>query len=151
MVNKLSQFRYRPICDHWNILKWLLWYLCGTPIDGLLLYQQSPLSLNAFFDADWAVIKMTILLQVLIMFTWVTILFFRVQRNNERLLVPQQKPNIDWLLLLLQNLVGFAYFLIELRVFFLSFPPIIYYDNVGVTNFCANLVFYSLMKNIALD
>ena len=33
----------------------------------------------------------------------------------------------------------------------LSIPPVIYCDNVGATNLCANPVFHSQMKHIALD
>ena len=28
---------------------------------------------------------------------------------------------------------------------------VVYYDNVGATNLCANLVFHSRMKHVALD
>ena len=33
----------------------------------------------------------------------------------------------------------------------LSVPPVIYCDNVGATNLCANTVFHSRMKHVALD
>ena len=53
-VNKLSQYMHAPTIEHWNIVKRLLRYLCGTVNDGLQLHRQSPLNLHAYSDADWA-------------------------------------------------------------------------------------------------
>lgn len=54
VVNKLSQYMHRPTTDHWNAAKRLLRYLCGTIDHGILLHRQSPLTLHAYSDADWA-------------------------------------------------------------------------------------------------
>ncbi|KAE8678139.1 Detected protein of unknown function [Hibiscus syriacus] len=53
-VNKLSQFMHQPTSDHWNTVKCLLWYLCGTLEHGITLRQTSPLALHAYLDADLA-------------------------------------------------------------------------------------------------
>lgn len=54
VVNKLSQFMRCPLTKHWALVKRLLRYLCGTLDDGVILYGNSPLSLHAFSDVDWA-------------------------------------------------------------------------------------------------
>lgn len=45
---------HRPTDAHYNVLKRLLRYLAGTLHKGILLHRQSPVSLRAFTDADWA-------------------------------------------------------------------------------------------------
>ena len=45
---------HRPTTDHWALVKCLLRYLGGLINDDILLYCDSPFSLHAFFDADWA-------------------------------------------------------------------------------------------------
>ncbi|RVW71213.1 Retrovirus-related Pol polyprotein from transposon RE2 [Vitis vinifera] len=54
-VNKLSQFMHQPTSDHWNAVKRLLRYLCGTLDHDITLRRTSPLALHAFSDSDWAV------------------------------------------------------------------------------------------------
>ena len=51
-VNRMSQFMHAPTDEHWQIVKRILRYLCGTINNGLLLYSNSPISLHAFSDAD---------------------------------------------------------------------------------------------------
>ena len=53
-VNKLAQFMHRPTTDHWSLAKRLLRYLKGTIGHGLLLRRDSPITLHAYSDADWA-------------------------------------------------------------------------------------------------
>lgn len=54
IVNKLSQFMHRPTTEHWLAVKRLLRYLYVTIYPGLFFRHNSPLSLHAFSDADWA-------------------------------------------------------------------------------------------------
>ncbi|KAJ0039227.1 hypothetical protein Pint_23446 [Pistacia integerrima] len=53
-VNKMSQFMHQPLDEHWNLVKRILRHLSGTLDDGLLLHRNSPQSLHAFSDSDWA-------------------------------------------------------------------------------------------------
>ena len=53
-VNKLSQFMHKPTSYQWLLVKRLLRYLCGSVNEGILLYRDSPQSLHAFSNADWA-------------------------------------------------------------------------------------------------
>lgn len=53
-VNKLSHFMYQPSTEHWVLAKRLLRYLRGTLDEGVFFYRDSPFSLHAFSDADWA-------------------------------------------------------------------------------------------------
>ncbi|KAL0284190.1 UNVERIFIED_CONTAM: Retrovirus-related Pol polyprotein from transposon RE2 [Sesamum radiatum] len=53
-INKLSQFMHCPSTLHWCAVKRLLRYLVGTLDYGLLLRKNSPRTLHAFADADWA-------------------------------------------------------------------------------------------------
>jgi hypothetical protein len=43
---------HAPTDEHWQIVKRILRYLCGTINNGLLLHSNSPISLHAFSDAD---------------------------------------------------------------------------------------------------
>ena len=42
-----------PTSEHWNAVKRLLRYLCGTLTHGLFLHKANTLSLHAFSYADW--------------------------------------------------------------------------------------------------
>ena len=53
-VNKLSQFLQRPIVNHWNSCKRVLWYLKGTSTYGLLFKPVDRMVLTGFSDADYA-------------------------------------------------------------------------------------------------
>lgn len=53
-VNKLAQYMQRPTEDHMQALRRLLRYLSGTSHMGITLHKDSPLSLHAYSDADWA-------------------------------------------------------------------------------------------------
>jgi len=53
-VNKLSQFMHQPTSDHWELVKRLLRYLCGTLNEGVVIHRNSQVTLHAFSDADWA-------------------------------------------------------------------------------------------------
>ena len=53
-INKLSQFMHCPSTLHWSAVKRLLRYLVGTLDYGLMLRKNSPQTLHAFADADWA-------------------------------------------------------------------------------------------------
>ena len=45
---------HRSTSEHWNVVKQLHRYLCGTLTHGLFLHKANTLSLHAFSNADWA-------------------------------------------------------------------------------------------------
>ncbi|KAI9198873.1 hypothetical protein LWI28_023553 [Acer negundo] len=53
-VNKLSKYMHQPTSDHWDLVKRLLRYLCGTLDDGIVIHRNSLISLHALLNADWA-------------------------------------------------------------------------------------------------
>ncbi|KAL9300604.1 putative RNA-directed DNA polymerase [Arabidopsis thaliana] len=53
-VNRLSQFMHTPSTDHWQAVKRVLRYLAGTPTHGIFISRNTPLTLHAFSDSDWA-------------------------------------------------------------------------------------------------
>ncbi|KAF5449795.1 hypothetical protein F2P56_030207 [Juglans regia] len=53
-INKLSQFMHSPSTLHWSAVKRLIRYLVGTIDYGIMLRTNSPQTLHAFADADWA-------------------------------------------------------------------------------------------------
>lgn len=53
-VNRLFQYIDKPTEDHWAALKRLLRYLVETITHDVLLCQDSPTTLHAFTDTDWA-------------------------------------------------------------------------------------------------
>ncbi|XP_021770739.1 uncharacterized protein LOC110734922 [Chenopodium quinoa] len=53
-VNKLAQYMQCPIEYHMQSLRRLLRYFSGTSHMGLLLDKDSPLTLHAYSDVDWA-------------------------------------------------------------------------------------------------
>lgn len=56
-VNKVCQFLFNPLEDHWKVVKRILRYLQGTINHGLLLASAgniTPITITGFCDADWA-------------------------------------------------------------------------------------------------
>ncbi|XP_021729756.1 uncharacterized protein LOC110696710 [Chenopodium quinoa] len=53
-VNKLAQYMHCPTDFHMQSLYRLLRYLNGTSNMGLIIHKNSPLSLHAYSDVDWA-------------------------------------------------------------------------------------------------
>ncbi|CAL1377251.1 unnamed protein product [Linum trigynum] len=53
-VNKLSQYMHSPSAHHWQCLKRLLRYACGTISYGLATRRSSlPMRVTAFADSGW--------------------------------------------------------------------------------------------------
>ncbi|KAL0383206.1 UNVERIFIED_CONTAM: Retrovirus-related Pol polyprotein from transposon TNT 1-94 [Sesamum calycinum] len=53
-TKQLSQFLQFPYQQHWDAATHLVWYLNGSINKGLFFSATSPLTLKAYFDADWA-------------------------------------------------------------------------------------------------
>ncbi|RVW53564.1 Retrovirus-related Pol polyprotein from transposon RE2 [Vitis vinifera] len=107
-VNKLSQFMHQPTSDHWNAVKRLLRYLCGTLDHGITLRRTSPLALHAFSDSDWAGNKddFTSTSAYIIYLGHNPISWS--SKNSELWLALPLRLNTDRWPLLLQKFVGFA-------------------------------------------
>ncbi|KAE8733511.1 Nucleotide-sugar transporter family protein isoform 1 [Hibiscus syriacus] len=150
VVNKLSQYMHRPTTEHWNAVKRLLRYLCGTIDHGIMLHCQSPLALHAYSDADWAINKDD--------FTSTSAYIVYIGRNSiswsskKQRTVARSSTKAEYrsvastaaevrLITSLLSELGFSS----------SQQPVIYCDNVGATNLCSNPVFHYRMKHVALD
>ena len=149
-VNKLSQFMHKPTTEHWTAVKRLLRYLCGTLHHGITLRRPSSLALHAFSDADWAGNKddFTSTSAYIVYLgsnpiSWSSKKQRTVARSSteaEYRSVAATASELRWICSLLTEL-GITP----------PTQPVIYCDNVGATNLCANPVFHSRMKHVALD
>ena len=148
-VNRLSQFMHQPTSDHWQAAKRVLRYLAGTTTHGIFLTSTSPLHLHAFSDADWAgdsddyVSTNAYIYLGSNPISWSSKNQRGVSRSStesEYRAVANVASEIRWLCSLLTEL--------HIR---LPLGPTIFCDNIGATYLCANPVFHSRMKHIALD
>ncbi|XP_019089224.1 PREDICTED: uncharacterized protein LOC109128017 [Camelina sativa] len=149
-VNKMSQFMHRPTDMHWQDAKQILRYLARTLSHGIYLRPNAPLALHAYSDADWTgdsddMVSTNAYLIYLgsAPVSWSS----KKQRGvacssteAEYRAVANTTAELRWLTSLLTEL--------GVR---LPTSPVVYCDNVGATYLCANLVFHSRMKHIALD
>ena len=141
---------HQPTSEHWNAVKRLLRYLCGTINHGITLHRRSTLALHAFSDANWVGNKddFTSTSAYLVYLghnpiSWSSKKQRTVARSSteaEYRSVAATAAELRWICSLLT----------ELGVV-LPQQPVIYCDNVGATNLCSNLVFHSRMKHVALD
>lgn len=53
-VARLSQFMHKPTMEHQQAAKQVLRYLAGTRSHGIFFHKNTPLTLHAYSDADWA-------------------------------------------------------------------------------------------------
>ncbi|KAG7587359.1 GAG-pre-integrase domain [Arabidopsis thaliana x Arabidopsis arenosa] len=149
-VNRLSQFMHRPTEDHWQAAKRVLRYLAGTPTHGIYFAAKNNLSLHAYSDADWAGdSEDCVSTNSYIVYlgknpiSWTAKKQKGVARSSteaEYRAVANVASELSWIC----NLLG------ELGIP-LSAPPVVYCDNIGATFLCANPVFHSRMKHIAVD
>ncbi|KAL1221166.1 Retrovirus-related Pol polyprotein from transposon RE2 [Cardamine amara subsp. amara] len=149
-VNRLSQFMHQPTDVHWQAVKRVLRYLSGTLSTGIFLRKSSPTVLHAFSDSDWGGDSHDYLS------TNAHVIYFgstpiawssrkqkgvaRSSTEAEYRGVADTASQIRWVNSLMSEL-GIK----------LPTPPVIYCDNVGATYLCANPVFHSRMKHLALD
>ncbi|GKE96553.1 transposable element [Tanacetum coccineum] len=149
-VNKLSQFMHAPTQLHWQSLKRVLWYLKGTIHLGLFLKRGLPLGLTVFSDSDWGGIhdggRST---TAYVLYLGSNIISWRSARQKSVLRSSTEAEykavaNATAELLWVQNLLR------ELGIR-MTEPPNLYCDNTGATYLCANPVYHSRMKHVALD
>lgn len=149
-VNRLSQFMHRPTDAHWQAAKRVLRYLAGTSTHGIFFSAANNLSLHAFSDSDWAgdsddyvSTNSYIIYLGKHPISWSAKKQNGVSRSSteaEYRAVANGAAEIRWI----------CNILTELGVI-LPAKPVIYCDNVGATFLCANPVFHSRMKHIAID
>lgn len=149
-VNKLSQFMHAPTTDHWSAVKRVLRYLAGTTSHGLYFSRQNPSSLHAYSDADWAEDSDDFVsTNAYIIYLGRHPISWSSKKQKgvacssteaEYRSVANTSAELRWICSLLTEL-GIN----------ITGPPVIYCDNVGATYLCANPVFHSRMKHLALD
>ncbi|KAI9160575.1 hypothetical protein LWI28_009567 [Acer negundo] len=149
-INKLSQYMHQPTSDHWELVKRLLRYLCGTLDDGTVLHRDSQVSLHAFSDANWAGNKDDFSsTSAFIVYlgknpiSWSSKKQHTIARSSteaEYRSVATTAAELNWVCFLLTDL-GLP----------LSTTHVIYCDNLGATQLCSNPIFHSRMKHVAID
>ena len=125
-------------------------YLCGTIDHGIMLHRHSNLALHAFSNVDWAGNKDD--------FTFTSAYLVYLGRNpiswsfKKQCTVARSSTEAEYISVTVTTteLRWICSLLIVLGVD-LPQQPVIYCDNVGATNLCANIVFHSRMKHVALD
>lgn len=148
-INKLSQFMHQPTETHLHQLKRTLRYLKQTINHGLQLRNLKILKLEAYSDADWGgnLDDRTSTSAFIIYLggnpiSWMSKRQRTVARSSteaEYRSVTHTVAEVRWV----------SHPLGELGV---NTPtPVLLCDNIGATYLCANLVFHSRMKHIALD
>ena len=149
-VARLSQFMHKLTLEHWQAVKRVLRYLAGTRSHGIFFHKNTPLTLHAYSDADWdGDMDDYVSTNAYIIYlgrnpvSWSSKKQKGVARSSteaEYRAVANTASEVTWLCSLLSDLC------IDIPT-----APVIYCDNVGATYLCANPVFHSRMKHIALD
>ncbi|KAJ0844195.1 putative RNA-directed DNA polymerase [Helianthus annuus] len=149
-VNKLSQYMHAPTQLHWQALKRVLRYLKGTIHHGLFLNRGSKIELTAFTDSDWGGIadggRSTTAYLIYLgsnILSWRSACQKSVSRSSteaEYKALANGAAELSWV----QNL------LLELGLS-ITESPTLFCDNTSATYLCANPVYHSRMKHVALD
>ena len=149
-VNRLSKFMHRPTSEHMQAVNRVLKYLSGTLTHGNFLRKQTNQNLHAYSDTDLAGdTDDYVSTNVYIIYigsqpiSWSSKKQQGVARSSteaEYRSVANTASELRWVCSLLT----------ELGV---SIPttPTVYCDNIKATDLCANPVFHSRKKHIALD
>lgn len=149
-VNRLSQFMHRPTIDHWQAVKRVLRYLSGTLNHGIFLQKQSTPTLHAYSDADWACDSDDyVSTNAYIIYMGLTPVSWTSKKQKG---VARSSTEADFraVAITASELRWVCSLLMELGVP-LPTTPTVYCNNICATYLCANPVFHSRMKKIALD
>ncbi|XP_019098377.1 PREDICTED: uncharacterized protein LOC109131664 [Camelina sativa] len=150
VVNRLSKFMHKPTDKHWQAAKHVLRYLAGTKSHGIFLRSDGTLTIHAFSDADWGRAHNTYISTnaYIIYFgaspiSWSSKKQRSVSRSSteaEYRAVANAASELRWICSLLSEM-GIV----------LPVAPVLYCDNVGATYLCANPVFHTRTKHIAIN
>lgn len=149
-VNRLSQFMHCLTTLHLEAAKRVLRYLVGTANKGLFFSRNTPLTLHAYSDADWAGDQDDYTS------TGAYIVYLGKQpiswSSKKMKGVARSSTEAEYrsLTATAAEVMWIAHLLRELR-FPLTATPTLYCDNIGATYLAANPVFHSRMKHLALD
>ena len=122
----------------------------GTASHGIYIRCDSPLSLHAFSDADWAGDQDDYLsTNAYIIYLGSTPISWSAKKQSD---VARSSTEAEYKAVVntASELCWICSLLTELDIK-LPAAPVIYCDNVGATYLCANPVFHSRMKHLALD
>lgn len=138
-----------PTEDHWQAAKLVLRYLARISTHGIYFSSYNPLTLHAYSDAGWARDTNNYISTNSYIFylgkhpiSWTTKKQQGVARSSteaEYRVITNTASELNWI----------SNVLTELGI---NVPasPIVKCDNVGATFLCANSVFHSRMKHIAI-
>ncbi|XP_019085320.1 PREDICTED: uncharacterized protein LOC109126311 [Camelina sativa] len=149
-INRLSQYMHQPTTDHWQAIKRVIRYLVGTTTHGIFLRSDCPHTIHAYSDTDWGGdVGDCLSTNGYIVYlggspiSWSSKKQRSVARSSteaEYRAIANAASKLQWICSLLS----------EMGVM-LPVAPVVYSDNMGATYLCANPVFHSRMKHIALD
>ncbi|CAL1392711.1 unnamed protein product [Linum trigynum] len=142
---------HTPSSHHWQCLKRVLRYVCGTISYGLAIRRSSlPLQVTAFADSDWAGnVDDRTSTSAYLVYLGPTLISWRSQKQRtvacssteaEYRAIAHAAAELAWV----QNLLH------ELHQPLTSSPTLLS-DNLGATYFSANPLFHSRMKHLAID
>lgn len=130
--------------------KRVLHYLAGTYDHNNLLRSNNHFTMHVFFDDDWAgnrddysSIGAYNVYLGLHLVLWVSKKQRMIARSSTK---AKYKAAADT-----NSELGLVHSLLYELGTSIAYPPVIYFDNVGATYFCANPVFHSRMKHVATD
>lgn len=149
-VNRLSEFMHSPSQLHWQALKRVLRYLKGTIHHGLYLKRGSSLDLKAFSYSDWGGVSTSgRSTTAYILYLGSNIISSRSARQKS---VSRSSTEAEYKALAndVAEISWVQHLLIDLGVTHSS-SPTLFCDNTGATYSCANPVYHSRMKHVALD
>lgn len=147
-VSKVCQFMHSPTDVHWQAVKRILCYLCGTVHYGLFLRSSPSTQILAYSDADWAGCPDDR------RSTGTFLVFFGLiswsSRKQPTVARSSKEAEYKSLAVATCDVIWVQSLLSELSVY-LKIPPLLCCDNLDASYLAANPVMHSCTKHIAFD